>query len=263
MKLSICIPTYNRAKALNKTLSAAVAQSKSEDAEIVVSNNASTDNTEDILIEHPVRWSSNSENLGSAANLRRAVEMAIGDYCWLLADDDTIKPGAVAAIMRAIATEPGVVLLNYSQKGSRVMGIYGDMYFKNWGEYFYFCRRKFNVNEWDAAKMTFMSSLVVNRELYLANDSSDKDAPHTFTILKYIADHPVYVIGEPMLEQGYDAATASTFFMAWARVYWKIGMMMRSPLWAAYMVARVGYGTTKCNILKLCADIIGRMGRTA
>ena len=53
MKISICIPTYNRAKHLANCLqSIALNKNRSKiDFEVCVSDNFSTDNTEDIVRE--------------------------------------------------------------------------------------------------------------------------------------------------------------------------------------------------------------------
>jgi len=53
MKLSICIPTYNRAKELDECLSCIVPQIMDKDSiEIVISDNNSDDNTEQIIQKH-------------------------------------------------------------------------------------------------------------------------------------------------------------------------------------------------------------------
>lgn len=48
MKISICIPTYNRANVVYRTVVNCL-KCKDEDIEVVVSNNCSEDNTEELL----------------------------------------------------------------------------------------------------------------------------------------------------------------------------------------------------------------------
>lgn len=68
--LSICIPTYNRSRYLQVSLAALIEQSESfhSDIEIVVSDNASTDNTEESMNTFRTQFSNlkyvrNTENL--------------------------------------------------------------------------------------------------------------------------------------------------------------------------------------------------------
>jgi len=55
IKLSICIPTYNRAAFLGEALDSVIRQATDE-VEIVVSDNASTDNTEALVREYQARF---------------------------------------------------------------------------------------------------------------------------------------------------------------------------------------------------------------
>jgi len=68
--LSICIPTYNRAEYLDKSLASIVRQNEfnSELVEIVISDNASIDNTEEIVEKYKkqynnIYYSKNNENI--------------------------------------------------------------------------------------------------------------------------------------------------------------------------------------------------------
>jgi glycosyltransferase involved in cell wall biosynthesis len=56
--LSICIPTYNRAEYLDKSIASLVCQNEfnSEDVELVISDNASTDNTEGIVKKYQEQY---------------------------------------------------------------------------------------------------------------------------------------------------------------------------------------------------------------
>ena len=57
--LSICIPTYNRSEHLRKTLDSIIRQKEfaTKQVEIVISDNASTDNTEIVAREYCERYS--------------------------------------------------------------------------------------------------------------------------------------------------------------------------------------------------------------
>jgi abequosyltransferase len=117
MRLSICIPTYNRAEFLPETLDSIAAQ-WGDDLEITVADNASTDGTEALVERYrerlgAVRYFRWDENQGADRNYLKAVEIATGNWCWILGSDDPILPGAIEALRRAIDEEqPTIVLFN-------------------------------------------------------------------------------------------------------------------------------------------------------
>ncbi len=106
--LSICIPTYNRAKFLDEAIESVVSQ-VTEDIkdklELCISDNASTDNTEEIVEkwkkQSPISivYHKNEENLGADRNFLKVIEIANGEYCWYLGSDDKIINGGIKMIL--------------------------------------------------------------------------------------------------------------------------------------------------------------------
>ncbi|HCD38622.1 MAG: glycosyltransferase family 2 protein [Elusimicrobiales bacterium] len=114
--LSICIATYNRAKYIGETLDSILPQ-LDDDIEIVIVDGASTDNTEDIIRgylqrESRVRYFRLSVKGGVDQDYDKSVELAHGEFCWLFTDDDLLRPGAVAAVKRAITKGHDLVIVN-------------------------------------------------------------------------------------------------------------------------------------------------------
>jgi abequosyltransferase len=105
IKLSICIPTYNFGESIGETLSAVINQCHNrDDVEIVVVDGASTDNTAEIVRSYQNRFSSLAyhrlERKGGIDNdLALTVELARGDYCWLLSSDDVPVAGAISRML--------------------------------------------------------------------------------------------------------------------------------------------------------------------
>jgi glycosyltransferase involved in cell wall biosynthesis len=95
-KLSICIPTYNRAPFLRYLLAKFVEQKAIDfPYEIVISDNASTDDTTMVVQEFatkglPIRYYKREVNDGGWANLTNAYQYANGQYSLYLADDDLL-----------------------------------------------------------------------------------------------------------------------------------------------------------------------------
>lgn len=116
-RLSICIPTYNRAAFIEETLHS-VMQQASDDVEICLSDNASTDDTvavaRRVLDGFPnARISVAPENRGADANYLAAVALATAPYCLILGSDDTLAPGAIAALLaRLEALTPDIVVFD-------------------------------------------------------------------------------------------------------------------------------------------------------
>jgi glycosyltransferase involved in cell wall biosynthesis len=102
--VTIAIPTYNRAASyLPDTIKSALDQTYPR-IEVMVSDNASTDETPALLanITDPrLRCSRHQANIGANRNFNYCLEQAAGDYFLLLHDDDLIDPDFVAACVAA------------------------------------------------------------------------------------------------------------------------------------------------------------------
>jgi glycosyltransferase involved in cell wall biosynthesis len=95
---SICIPNFNYALYIGKTISSVLAQTF-DDFEIVISDNASTDNSVEVIrsfADPRIRFQVNQNNVGFAGNLDRAGAMANGKYMIMLSSDDLMTSRALA-----------------------------------------------------------------------------------------------------------------------------------------------------------------------
>lgn len=107
--LTVAIPTYNRAKYLKRTLESVVSQYE-ERVEIIVSDNASEDNTRQVVEElsasAPIRYIRNEKNMGAEANFLQCYRVATGDFILLLGDDDLIVENRLATMLDYIEENP-------------------------------------------------------------------------------------------------------------------------------------------------------------
>lgn len=116
MKISIVIPTYNRATYLDGAIASALAQSDTE-FEVVISDNCSQDETQAIVSKYlkdaRVRYFRNEQNIGMVRNWRKAIhEYATGEWFLLLSDDDYLTdPDYLAKARRMIETHSSVVMV--------------------------------------------------------------------------------------------------------------------------------------------------------
>lgn len=108
--LTVVIPTYNRAETLRTTLSFVIPQvlEHKDEVHIYISDNASTDNTKDvvkeIMSEHPgiITYFCQEKNLTASPNFNDAVHRVNTEYVYLLSDDDIIVPECVSFILKCI-----------------------------------------------------------------------------------------------------------------------------------------------------------------
>lgn len=115
MRVSIGIPTFNRARSLPRALESACTQTFA-DVECIVSDNGSTDETPQICAAFRARYPKlrvlrQPVNVGPTRNFRAVLEAATGDYFMWLADDDWLDPGFVAACMAQFAAQPRAAIV--------------------------------------------------------------------------------------------------------------------------------------------------------
>lgn len=123
-KLSICITTFNRAAFIGATLDSIIGQLTAE-CEILVVDGASTDDTEMVVAEYARRCNSLryvrlGSNSGFDRDCDRAMEIACGEYCWLMTDDDLLKADAVTAVLQAIARNFSLIVVNPETKDTKM-----------------------------------------------------------------------------------------------------------------------------------------------
>ena len=101
--LSICIPTYDHAEPMRKCLEALIPQAKQHNIPIYISDNASTDNTLEVLKSfsrvYPFFYFKvNAENTGVDQNMVSAARMAESKYVWTFGSRRILLPGMLNKI---------------------------------------------------------------------------------------------------------------------------------------------------------------------
>jgi glycosyltransferase involved in cell wall biosynthesis len=110
---SICIPNFNYSKYLRLTIES-VLQQTFQDFEIIVSDNASTDDSVAMVksfIDPRITVVKNRLNLGFTPNLDKATENAKGAYMILLSSDDIMLQGALQVYNDLIKANDGEELV--------------------------------------------------------------------------------------------------------------------------------------------------------
>ena len=105
-KISVVIPTYNRAHLLPECLQSVLAQSF-QDLEIIVVDDGSIDNTREVVSSFPVRYCY-QENQGPAAARNRGVGLARGEYVAFLDSDDLLAKDSLKMSVEVLDKHPEV-----------------------------------------------------------------------------------------------------------------------------------------------------------
>jgi glycosyltransferase involved in cell wall biosynthesis len=116
MRLSICIPTHEgRGWCLKPAIDSILSQIDDErfrgEVEICISDNASTDETREVVEEAAARapgavlYHRFPLDVGPY-NFLNSVRMASGEFCWFMGSDDLLEPDAVAHVFDTIARYP-------------------------------------------------------------------------------------------------------------------------------------------------------------
>ncbi|BFM39384.1 glycosyltransferase family 2 protein [Synechocystis sp. LKSZ1] len=116
MKFSVCIPNFNYEVYIGKTIQSVLNQTY-QDFEILISDNASTDSSVEIIksFNDPrIKFQINKINIGFGPNLLKAASMASGDYMLMLSSDDLMLPNALETyrqILQSLDEERNKVIL--------------------------------------------------------------------------------------------------------------------------------------------------------
>jgi hypothetical protein len=113
-RVTVFVPTYNRARWLRESIESVLAQTYG-DFRLVVSDNASTDGTGDIVrqFDDPrISYVRLDEHLDLNAHFNRCYELATGDYTFLIPDDDRMTPDALERTVQFLDAHPAVGLVH-------------------------------------------------------------------------------------------------------------------------------------------------------
>lgn len=107
--ISVIIPTYNRGKIIEKSIASVLAQTY-RDLELIVVDDGSTDNTEDLvkaIADDRVRYI-RQKNQGACAARNLGVQEARGEFIAFQDSDDTWKPDKLFKQIRVMQENPEV-----------------------------------------------------------------------------------------------------------------------------------------------------------
>ena len=108
--VTVGIPTYNRAASLRETIASVLTQSY-PDFRVVVSDNASEDETPDVVASFAdprIDYVRSDRNIGMIANFNRVIHLADTEFLVLLPDDDLLYPDYLRSVIEVFDHYPSV-----------------------------------------------------------------------------------------------------------------------------------------------------------
>lgn len=126
-RLTIAVPTYNRAALLDKQLAwlAGAIIGFEPQCEIIISDNCSSDSTPQVIEKWrpqleaaQLKITRHPENIGAVRNIAYLLNAAQGTHVWAISDDDPIKQHTIGYVVDTLSQHPdlGLLILNFSSR---------------------------------------------------------------------------------------------------------------------------------------------------
>ena len=106
--VSVCIPVFNGAEFIYDCIESVLTQSF-EDIELLIVDNASTDNTIEIcsaFSDARIRIHRGTSNIGAHGNFKKCFELAHGELVLLLPCDDLLEPSCLTVLASPLIANP-------------------------------------------------------------------------------------------------------------------------------------------------------------
>ena len=189
--LTIAFITYNRSKYLKRSLPCVLKQIGNDElAEILVSDNASTDDTRTFVEGMQkkyknLRYHCNEVNIGAEKNIHAALRESRGEYVLVAGDDDYFLDGALPVLLSGIVRHRGAALFflgNEDKRSRRVYQEKGCLKYIEAASYF----------------MCWVSCIVMRRELYDAvpepHKYDDTHIPQVYLQMELLKQRPDFAV---------------------------------------------------------------------
>jgi abequosyltransferase len=231
-RLSVCISTYNRANFIGGMLDSILDQLV-PGVELIVVDGASTDSTPEVVAQYlsrypEIRYYREQENCGVDRDYDKSVSYATGEFCWLMTDDDVLRPGALGRVTGSLDSSVDLIVVNAEVKNAdfskvlkaRLLDFKKDKEYGG-GDHEEFFREATSC-------LSFIGCVVVRRKWWLERDRSSYYGSlfvHVGVIFQRPPIERVKVIADPLIAIRYGNAmwTSSGFeiwMFKWPRLVW-------------------------------------------
>jgi len=181
--VTVCVPTYNTGKYLKESLSSILNQDY-PNYEVFVIDNASTDNTREIVKDlqqtHDFKYSCNDSNIGDYGNYTKCFEYGAGEYISVYHSDDVYNPSIISESVKAFLKDPVVGLvfslkINTDESGNIIDKDKYPSELKKQGTDYYFLPQLFRSFMINTAFGLATPTMMMKRRLFYDFGGFDKD----------------------------------------------------------------------------------------
>ena len=231
-ELSICIATYKRGDFISRTLDSILAQITDE-VEIVVVDGASPDNTSEVMAGYvssypQVKYFREKENSGVDADFDKAVGYATGKYCWLMTDDDLLRPNAISTVLAATEGDDDLIIVNSTIRNVDLSVEFESQRLPHDADKAFGKVDREQMFMETAAYLSFIGCVVIRREFWLSRNRVDYYGSlfiHVGVIFQAPPVEKVKIIADPLIVIRYGNAmwTARSFeiwMFLWPQLVW-------------------------------------------
>ena len=137
------MPVFNGERYIKSAIDSILGQTY-EDFELVISDNASTDNTQNICLDYKaqdsrIRYQRSKENVGAPPNYNRVFLLSKGQYFKWAAHDDVMAPTYLEKCMNVLENDSSIVLCQSKvgriDEDGKIVGNWDDWTLRNIGSF--------------------------------------------------------------------------------------------------------------------------------
>ncbi len=176
VKVSICIPQYNRCEMLRQVIHDLISQTYTN-FELIICDDASTDDTRAVVgsfSDSRIKYHRNNRNLGLYPNFNRCIELAQGNYIAIYHNHDRYAPDIIKKCVELLDSNPDVGYVHTGTISRDPAGIDTRSYVRNWPEVCdgrWFVRRL--IRRWDSP--VHQPTVMARKQLYTIAGNYDHD----------------------------------------------------------------------------------------
>lgn len=232
IRLSICIATLNRAAYIGETLES-ILPTLTDEVELVVVDGASTDGTDrivgDLFAGRPnCHYHRLSEKGGVDLDYCRTVERANGEFCWLMTDDDLLKPGAVRQVLDHLEDDLDLLLVNSEVANTDLSMTLVPRRLRITADQEFGPEQQAQLLALAGDMLSFIGTVVIRRLAWLTRDSQPylgTEFVHVGVIFQRPLERKVRVLAEPLIRIRYGNAQWSgrafdIWMFKWPSLIW-------------------------------------------
>lgn len=233
-RLSIVIATYNRAAFIGETIASIIPQ-LTPSTELVVVDGASPDDTSGVVAgcfagRSDCRYVRLKEKGGVDQDYAKAIELAAGEYCWLMTDDDILLPRAVEQVLKATERGPDFVVVNSQVADERLSEMLIERRLRLDADRFFSPDETDSLFALAGDLLTFIGGVVVRRDFWTARDPRPyfgSEFVHVGVLFQLPIERAALVLAEPLVRIRYGNAQWSerafdVWMMKWPALVWSL-----------------------------------------